>query len=171
MCSVCFLFLSFQLCLSQVSQQAYIASLLKIRSAEWACIKRAASLKINTGSELCASTQLAKQWQQVVMCSGAPALSGFVMVLMKANPIDVKGEKMCACVLYFHIYKYFILFYLFFFPPQPSRTTGWGLTEGPAESVASRLMSKGTSIVLLPTFINPTGGRLRADSTFFLPLL
>lgn len=61
------------------------------------------------------------------MCSGAPALSGFVMVLMKMNPIDIKGEKLCACVLYFQIYK---VFFLLFFFSTPTVENHWVRADG-----------------------------------------
>lgn len=54
-----------------------------------------------------------------------------------------------------------------FISPSMEELLGGGLKGGRAESAAGRLMFKDISIGLLLTFINPMGGRLRADSTFF----
>lgn len=58
-----------------------------------------------------------------------------------------------------------------FISPSMEELLGGGRKGGRAESAAGRLMFKDISIGLLLTFINPMGGRLRADSTFFLPFL
>lgn len=88
------------------------------------------------------------------MCSGASALSLLFMALVKTNPID-EGKKIPKCILF----------------PQAWMSHRAEAEGGRAGSAMRRLMFKDISTGPILTFINLTGGRLRADSTFFLPPL